>query len=50
MKKILSKITLLLPLLALLAGRADAQALKSIQSQEELDKTITSLDAALFDS
>ncbi len=52
MKRIfaLSKITLLLPLLALLVGRADAQALESIKSQEELDKAIASLDAALFDS
>lgn len=46
----LSKITLLLPLLALLVGRADAQALESIKSQEELDKIIASLDVALFDS
>jgi hypothetical protein len=46
----LSKITLLLPLLVLLVGRADAQALESIQSQEELDKAVASLDAALFDS
>jgi ketosteroid isomerase-like protein len=45
-----SKIVLLLPLLALLAGRADSQALESIKSQAELDKTIASLDAALFDS
>src|SRR5260370_14308945 len=52
MKKIfaLSKITLLLPLLALLVGRANAQALESIKSQEELDKAVASLDAALFDS
>ena len=50
MKKILSKIMLLLPLLALLVGRADAQALESIQSQEDLDKAVASLDAALFDS
>src|SRR6266403_1974174 len=47
----LSRTTLLLPLLAMLVGRAVAQApLESIKSQEELDKTITSLDAALFDS
>jgi hypothetical protein len=29
---------------------ADAQALESIKSQEELDKAITLLDTALFDS
>lgn len=46
----LSKLMLLLTLTALLAGRADAQALESIKSQEELDKAIASLDAALFDS
>jgi hypothetical protein len=48
-----SRIALLLPLLALLAGRTEAQAvpsLENIKSQEELDKAITSLDAALFDS
>src|SRR5258708_30164991 len=46
----LSKITLLVPLIALLVGRADAQSLESIKSQAELDKAISSLDAALFDS
>jgi uncharacterized protein DUF4440 len=49
----LPKILLLLPLLTLFAGRADAQAvqaLESIKSQQELDKAIASLDAALFDS
>jgi len=49
----LPKILLLLPLLALLAGPAGAQAvpsLESIKSQAELDKVIASLDAALFDS
>jgi ketosteroid isomerase-like protein len=30
--------------------RADAQALESIQSQAELNKVVTALDAALFDS
>lgn len=52
MKKLLalSKITFLLPLLGLLVGRADAQALENIKSQEELDKAVASLDAALFDS
>jgi hypothetical protein len=46
----LSKIALLIPLIALLSGRADAQSLESIKSQAELDKVITSLDAAVFDS
>jgi ketosteroid isomerase-like protein len=49
----LPKILLLLPLLALLAGPAGAQAvpsLESIKSQAELGKAIASLDAALFDS
>ncbi len=49
----LPKMLLLLPLLALFAGPADAQAvpsLESIKSQAELDKAIASLDAALFDS
>lgn len=46
----LSGVTLLLSLFVLCAGRADAQSLESIKSQEELDKVITSLDAALFDA
>ena len=49
----LTKILLLLPLLALFAAQADAQAvpsLENIKSQAELDKAIASLDAALFDS
>ena len=49
----LPKMLLVLPLLALFAGQAKAQAvpsLESIQSQAELDKAITALDAALFDS
>jgi len=44
---------LLLPLLALFAGRVEAHAvpsLEGIQSQAELDKAITALDVALFDS
>ena len=41
---------MLLLLFALCIARADAQALESIKSQGDLDKTITSLDAALFDS
>jgi ketosteroid isomerase-like protein len=41
---------LLSPVLALCIARADAQALESIKSQEELDKAVASLDAALFDS
>jgi len=44
------KILFLFPLLALCVVRADAQALESIKSQEELNKAVTSLDAALFDS
>ncbi len=49
----LLRMALLLPLLALLAGRVEAQAvpsLENIKSQQELDKAIASLDAALFDS
>ena len=49
----LPKMLLVLPLLAWFAGRVGAQAvpsLESIQSQAELDKAITTLDAALFDS
>jgi ketosteroid isomerase-like protein len=49
----LPKMLLLLPLLALFAGQAEAQAvpsLENIQSQAELDKAITALDTALFDS
>ena len=46
------RMLLLLPLLALFASQAEAQAvpLESIQSQAELDKVITTLDAALFDA
>jgi hypothetical protein len=53
MLRALPKILLLLPLLTLFAGRTHAQAvqaLESIKSQQELDKAIASLDAALFDS
>ncbi len=49
----LSNVLLLLPLLALFAVQADAQkvpALEGIKSQEELNKTVASLDEALFDS
>ena len=50
----LPKTLLVLPLLlALFAGRAEAQAvpsLESMQSQAELGKAITTLDAALFDA
>jgi ketosteroid isomerase-like protein len=52
MKQLLGTL-LLFPLLAVYGPRADAQAvqsLESIQSQAELDKTITTLDAALFDA
>src|SRR5437667_12622771 len=46
------RMLLLLPLLALFASQAEAQAvpLESIQSQAELDKVITTLDAALIDA
>jgi hypothetical protein len=47
------RMALLLPVLALLVARAEAQAvpsLENIKSQEELEKAIGSLDAALFDS
>jgi uncharacterized protein (TIGR02246 family) len=44
------KMLLLLPAFALFMARADAQALDSIKSQEELDKVTESLDAALFDA
>ena len=49
----LLKMVLLVVLLAAFAERAEAQAvppLESIQSQAEMDKVITTLDAALFDS
>jgi len=49
----LSNVLLLLPLLALFVAQADAQkvpALEGIKSQEELNKTVASLDEALFDS
>ena len=52
MKQLLRTL-LLFPLLAVCGPRADAQAvqsLESIQSQAELDKTITTLDDALFDA
>jgi hypothetical protein len=41
---------LLLPALAMCVARMDAQPRESIKSHEELDKIVTSLDAALFDS
>ncbi len=46
----LPKMLLLFPVLDLCIVRANAQALESIKSQEELDKAVASLDAALFDS
>jgi ketosteroid isomerase-like protein len=52
MKQLLGTL-LLFPLLAVCGLRAEAQAvqsLESIQSQAELDKAITTLDAALFDA
>ncbi len=39
-----------MPLIAVLALQADAQSLESIKSQAELEKTISALDAAVFDS
>jgi hypothetical protein len=52
MKKLLAlrRILLLMPLVAVLTVKANAQAppLDSIKSQEELDKAVTLLDAALF--
>lgn len=52
MKKLfaLQETLLLFPVFALCIVRADAQALESIKSQEELNKVVASLDAALFDS
>ena len=50
MKTLFATMLLLLPLLTLCTVRSDAQALESIQSQGELDKAVTALDAALFDS
>jgi hypothetical protein len=51
MRKItVSGMGLLLFLLVLSAGQTNAQSLESIKSQEELDKVIKSLDAAVFDA
>jgi hypothetical protein len=50
MDKLFSRMLLLFPMIALCTVPADAQALESIKSQEELTKVVTSLDAALFDS
>src|SRR2546423_15614952 len=47
MKKLVASQLLLL---ALFIARAPAQALENIKSQEELNKVVASLDAALFDS
>ena len=52
MKQLLGTL-LLFPLIAVCGLRAEAQAvqsLESIQSQAELDKVVTTLDAALFDA
>jgi ketosteroid isomerase-like protein len=46
----LPKLLGLFLVLAMCMVLADAQALESIKSQEELDKAITLLDTALFDS
>ena len=53
MKKVFAAKTLLFAVFALSSIRADAQtvpALENITSQPELDKAITTLDAALFDA
>src|SRR5262245_6717533 len=52
MNQIFSALTMLLlmPVLILCAVRAEAQAPDTMKSGEELNKTIASLDAALFDS
>jgi ketosteroid isomerase-like protein len=54
MKKMLAlrRMLLLLPLMGLLVARTNAQvpALDSIKNQEDLDKVVTALDAALFDA
>jgi hypothetical protein len=47
---VVRKIALLFSFAAILVGQVDAQALENIKSQAELDKVVTSLDAALFDS
>ena len=48
----LRRMLLLLAVMGVLAARSNAQvpALESIKNQEELDKTVTALDAALFDA
>jgi len=46
----LPKLLLLISVFASSVICADAQALESIKSQEELNKVVASLDAALFDS
>jgi Domain of unknown function (DUF4440) len=46
----LPRILLAFPVLAVCLFRVDAQALEGIKSQDELNKVVTSLDAALFDS
>jgi len=54
MRIALRRMLLLLPVLMLYAARVNAQtpvlSLDSIKSQQELDKAITALDAALFDA
>jgi hypothetical protein len=50
---VLAKIALLMLMMVVFAGTADAQkiqALEEIKSQADLDKTMTALDAALFDA
>jgi len=52
MRKLLfpPRMLFLFPVLAVCIARADAQALESIKSQEELNQVVASLDTALFDS
>ena len=46
----LPKLLLLLSVFASSIIHADAQALENVKSQEDLNKVVASLDAALFDS
>jgi len=54
MRIILRRLLLLLPVLVLYAAQVNAQtpipSLDNIKSQQELEKAITALDAALFDA
>ncbi|MDQ6665833.1 MAG: nuclear transport factor 2 family protein [Acidobacteriota bacterium] len=48
--QLLSRLLVLMPLLALAVSGADAPPLESIKSQDELNQAIASLDAAVFDA